>query len=323
MTAPAAPLYRAEYARRMNRVLDYIDAHLDQPLDSARLADVAHFSRFHFHRIFLAWTGETPAHYARRRRLEKAAFRLSCATVESVLDTALSTGFGSGEAFARAFKRKFGATPTAWRHATPARLAQQAHAIGRRVRFQSNPDQPHSKADQIAPRTIADHGLSVRLRDIAMNVNIIDLPDTRVAYHRLVGPYGPGIGTFWRGTVLPWIRAHGLDGAHCYGVGHDDPTITPPHQCRYDACVEIAGPLASGAPLSLTDLPGGRYAVAAFRGPPAGLADAWMWLTRDWLPASGFQCDERPCFERFETGSALDGAAGQVVCELCIPVRPL
>ncbi|WP_343583991.1 AraC family transcriptional regulator, partial [Herbaspirillum sp.] len=102
MTSKAsAQASRAEYTRRMNRVLNYIDAHLDQPLDGAELADVANFSRFHFHRIFAAIMGETLGSYARRRRLEKAAFRLSCGNDETVLETALATGFGSAEAFAR------------------------------------------------------------------------------------------------------------------------------------------------------------------------------------------------------------------------------
>lgn len=87
-TKPSAQVSRAEYARRINRVLNYIDAHLDQPLDGAQLADIANFSRFHFHRIFAAWMGETLGSYAQRRRLEKAAFRLSCGSHETVLETA-------------------------------------------------------------------------------------------------------------------------------------------------------------------------------------------------------------------------------------------
>lgn len=110
---PSEQASRAKYARRINRVLNYIDAHLDQPLDGAHLADIANFSRFHFHRIFAAWMGETLGSYAQRRRLEKAAFRLSCGSKETVLETALATGFQSGEAFARAFKLKFGCTPSA------------------------------------------------------------------------------------------------------------------------------------------------------------------------------------------------------------------
>ncbi len=321
MTESAEPTHRAEYARRMNRVLDYIDAHLDQPLDLARLADVAHFSRFHFHRIFLVWMGETPGDYARRRRLEKAAFRLSCGTQESVLETAVATGFGSGEAFARAFKLKFGCTPSAWRHDTPARLARQAGAVG--VGARRNPDQSPSNADQVGARRIGDHDVSDQSQEISMDVRLIDLAAKRVAYLRRIGPYGPGIGTFWRATVLPWVRSHGLEHAVCYGVGHDDPGVTAPDRCRYDACVEVADGFQPGATADLATMPGGRYAAAAFRGDPATLGDAWIWLTRSWLPSSGLQCDDRPCFERFQAASALDGSAGQLVCELCIPVRPL
>ena len=112
----------------MNRVLDHIDRHLDTPLDLAQLADVANFSRFHFHRVFAAWMGETLGDYARRRRLEYGAFLLCCRPADAVLDIALATGFGSGEAFARAFKQHFGAGPGAYRRqgVAPADTAQAA-----------------------------------------------------------------------------------------------------------------------------------------------------------------------------------------------------
>ena len=54
----------------MYAVIEYIDRHLDQDLDLATLAGVAHFSAFHFHRVFRAWTGEVLGDYLRRRRLE-------------------------------------------------------------------------------------------------------------------------------------------------------------------------------------------------------------------------------------------------------------
>lgn len=324
--------YRAEYARRMNRVLDYIDRHLDQPLDLARLSGVANFSPFHFHRVFAAWTGETLGDYARRRRLEKAAFRLSCGQDEPVLATALATGFGSGEAFARAFKLKFGCTPSAWRRDTRQRLAAQALGSGARRLAGSNPDQAPSKFDQAPRRGIGDDDVSRNdTGDFHMNVTVIDLPAARVAYHRLIGPYGPGIGAFWRATVAPWIASHGLDQQMCYGVGHDDPGITAPDKCRYDACVTLPDSVPdafdSAGSAAIVNLPGGRYAVARFEGEPAALADAWNWLTREWLPDSGLQPDDRPCFEMFGpntvTGPRGGHEVGRLVCDLCIPVRPL
>src|SRR5260221_6970043 len=109
------PRSRAEYDGRMHRVLEHIDQQLDQPLNLDTLARVAHFSPFHFHSLFAAWMGETLGDYLRRRRVEVAAMRLSSQPRLSVLAAAISVGFGSGEAFARAFKTRFGCAPTAWR----------------------------------------------------------------------------------------------------------------------------------------------------------------------------------------------------------------
>src|SRR5207249_8434504 len=106
---------RSVYERRMHKVLDHIDRQLDKPLDLESLAEVAHFSPFHFHRLFAAWMGETLGDYLRRRRIEVAAMRLSSQPRLPVLTAAIGVGFGSGEAFARAFKTRFGCSPTAWR----------------------------------------------------------------------------------------------------------------------------------------------------------------------------------------------------------------
>ena len=322
---PSAQASRAEYARRINRVLNYIDAHLDQPLDGAQLADMANFSRFHFHRIFAAWMGETLGSYAQRRRLEKAAFRLSCGSNETVLETALATGFHSGEAFARAFKLKFGCTPSAWRATTLERLKAQAAAIGQHPgNPDSNPDQVFGNRHQDGPRGFSESdGSYPPTEALAMDVRLVDLPKARVAYQRLIGPYGPAIGEFWRGTIAPWMHANGLGEQRCYGIGYDDPSLTPASKCRYDACVEVPAQFVASGQADIQTLPGGRYAVASFNGNVADIGNAWMWLTREWLPSSGLQCDDRPCFEMFSAHRVLDPRTGQFCCDICIPVRAL
>lgn len=323
-TAATPQAYRNEYARRMNRVLNYIDTHLDETLNLEKLAEVANFSRFYFHRVFLAWMGETLGDYARRRRLEKAAFRLSCGDRETVLETALATGFGSGEAFARAFKLKFGCTPSAWRKDVRARMEMPAGIRQGAGTTDSNLDQVLGKFDQTLAGEFDDHDVSQILSgDNTMDVRIVNLPSVRVAYHRRIGPYGPGIGQFWHDTVIPWMQSHDLFEQTCYGVGYDDPGITPPNKCRYDACVEVPEGFQAGRQADVLTLPGGRYAVTTFKGQPATIAEAWMRLTREWLPSSGQQCDDRPCFEMFSVATASDPASGEFSCEICIPVRAL
>jgi AraC family transcriptional regulator len=90
----------------------YIDANLDGANDLETLASVANFSAFHSHRIFAAWMQETIGDYLPRRRLEAAAMELLVAPQELVTNIALAVGFGSVEAFSRAFRQRFGETPS-------------------------------------------------------------------------------------------------------------------------------------------------------------------------------------------------------------------
>src|SRR5258708_24032325 len=92
----------------MNRGVEHIQAHLADPLDLERLAAVACFSPFHFHRLFRAWMGETLQAFVQRLRLERAAQLLVFNQVQSISDIALECGFSSSSAFARAFKAVFG-----------------------------------------------------------------------------------------------------------------------------------------------------------------------------------------------------------------------
>jgi len=81
---------------------------------SADLAGQVYLSRFHFDRVVLAATGESPSRFRRRVLLERAAYRLSTPD-RSVLEVAIEAGYGSHEAFTRAFARAYGLTPREWR----------------------------------------------------------------------------------------------------------------------------------------------------------------------------------------------------------------
>lgn len=154
-----------------------------------------------------------------------------------------------------------------------------------------------------------------------MSLRIIELPSTEVAGLRYTGPYGPGIGKFWRETFIPWLQTHGLDGPICYGIGLDDPNTTPAEQCRYDACVEIPAGFVFNGPATITTLPGGRYAIANFSGDTSDIGEAWVNMCMEEVPAAGLQADSRPSFERYLPGSRIDPKSGIFNCEICVAVR--
>jgi AraC family transcriptional regulator len=100
--------------KQMQPVIAFAAGHLDQDVSLAALADQAGLSVFHLHRVFSSVAGETPKQFTLRLRLARAAAML-LSTGHSVLDVALGCGFQSHEAFCRAFRRRFGITPSAYR----------------------------------------------------------------------------------------------------------------------------------------------------------------------------------------------------------------
>jgi len=286
----------------MDAVVEHIDQHLDQKLDLATLAAVAHFSPFHFHRLFQALMGESLGDYLRRRRLQIAATRLRAQHRVPVLDIALGVGFGSAEAFTRAFGVRFGCSPTEWRN--------------------RNPDQMPGKADQERPPRFRDDDGSP-IEEPLMKVTLIDREPVPVAYLRYIGAYGPAIGAFWMSTVASWMSTNNLYGRDRFGLSLDDPAVTAAEQCRYDAC--IASPeseVLTGDP-GRKVIPGGKYAALEFFGTGAEIGPAWDALLRDWLPKSGLQLDARPFFEHYPAGGSYDEKTGAFSCNICVPVAPL
>jgi AraC family transcriptional regulator len=316
---------QAVYARRMHRVLEYIDRHLDQVLELSTLAEVAHFSSFHFHRLFSAWMGETFGDYLRRRRLEVAALRLVAQPAVPVLEIALSVGFGSAEAFARAFKTRFGCTATEWRQGQADRwTGQLEESHGKPSGQDSNPGQLHGKQDQASKQRLDHHGNSQpATREIPMKVKVIERQPAKIAYLRYIGVYGPPISEFWVETVSPWMDTNNLFGRPRYGISHNDPAITSSEKCRYDAGVEVPADFVASGQSFVTTIPGGSYAVTRYVGNGRDIGDSWTRLLRDWLPASGMQLDARPFFEYYPTDAACDPQTGAFECDLCVPVVPL
>ena len=103
-------LNRQEYQLRIDKVTDYIHNHIDQPLSLQKMAGIACFSPFHFHRVFVFLTGETPTDYIKRIRIEKAALLLKQDKELSATEIARLCGFSSLSLLSRNFRQHFDMT---------------------------------------------------------------------------------------------------------------------------------------------------------------------------------------------------------------------
>jgi len=293
------PISSEQYSYRLNQVLDYIDAHLDSDLSLETLAEQAHFSRFHFLRVFQDWNGEAPMAYVRRRRLEAGATLLRYGD-DSVADIALRCGFDTADGFARAFRLYFGTAPTRWRRpgeaVAPAATAATPAAAG-----------PAAAGPPPRPTTTP-----------AWAVRVEHSPEIRVAYTRRVGVYGEASAAQWQ-QLADWMQRQGLTGLIRYGMGLDDPGLTPADKCRYDVCVALPAGFEPPPRTPVKTVPSGLHAVLAYAGPPEGSGAAWVWLLQHWLPQSPHELAPRAAFERYPAALPDPGAEAQD-CELCLPL---
>jgi AraC-like DNA-binding protein len=118
----------ADLDRRLAQARAFIDGNFDRALDLDQIAQQAHFSRYHFHRLFRHHVGVTPHEYLTERRVVRARELLKN-TDRSITDVCLDVGFESPGSFSTLFQRYTGHSPSRYRRTLVQVLWQQAVAI--------------------------------------------------------------------------------------------------------------------------------------------------------------------------------------------------
>ncbi len=275
-----------DYASRIRRVLEHVQAHLDHAMTPADLAEVACFSPFHFQRIFRAMVGESVMGHIRRLRLEQAAWKLKFGD-DSVTVLALDAGYEAHEAFTRAFGTRFGCSPSEFRarHRSIAGLADHFPPAPSGVHFE-----PRAAPLAFEPRPLDAAGLEVEIRE---------RPSQQVACVRHVGPYDE-VGEAWD-ELTAWLAEEGLfaPGVEMLGLCHDDPGITPRDRLRYDACATLDADFEPRGNVRCGQILGGEFAVARHTGLYQDLGKTYDLLIGHWLPLAGREPGEPPCIEQY------------------------
>lgn len=323
---PSARTPHAEYLLRVNRVIDYIERNLGQPLSLAALAEVAHFSPYHFHRVFGAVVGEPLNQFIRRLRVEKAAAILVGNPRVSITEVALDCGFSSSATFARTFNEVFGVSGTQWRNEGTRKICEANRKNRKPLRNECNAkDSFDCYLDPQTHRPTWRYTMSTDHQPLHATIEIQEQPEHHVAYLRHVGPYGQvDLVPRLADKLLAWASARGLygSGSRMLLVAHDSPTITDEDKLRLSVCVTVPEGTKTEGEVGAMKIPGGTFAVGHFEIPPQRIAEAWNVVMGGWLPRSGYEPDDRLCYEEVLQNSR-QHPEGKVAMDICVPVRPL
>lgn len=255
----------SRYEKRIMRVLTHIHDNPAGDLSLDALADVAAMSRFHWHRVFQAMTGETCAQAVRRVRLYRAARRLLGANLP-VEEVARQVGYPNVNSFSRAFREQYGVSPGEFR--------KRGYPCAERKRIEKG-------------------------RHAMFEVEIRNLPERRLMGISHKGPYTEIGSCFVKlGQIAssPSLQPY-IEGVA--GVYHDDPNLVAPADLRSHAGLIVADGAELPEGLEEVVMAGGDYAVLTYKGPYEGIKIAYDHLFGRWLPDSGREPAEAPCSEHY------------------------
>ena len=320
--------HRGEYISRINRVIDHIESHYEETLQLEELAGVANFSPFHFHRIFKALVGETLNRFINRIRIEKSAAKLIDNPNKSITEIAFDYGFSGSASFARAFREAFHMSASEWRDGG--------------YHQNSNFGKTNSKEYQSFSKVRKDFELSsFYIDDQTQNqiwrmkmknknqvkIEVKDMPDFHVAYVRNIGPY-QGDSALFQGMfekLMKWAGPRGLirfPETTMMCVYHDDPKITQEDKQRVSVCITVPEDTAVEGEVGKIVVPGGKFAVARFEISADEYGEAWDMVAGGWLPESGYQPADGPCYEIYRNDPKTHPENLYIV-DICMPVQPL
>lgn len=278
-----------DYEVRISRIIDYIYDNLDQDLTTTRLSEVACFSAYHWHRIYRSMTGETADDAIRRLRLHRAAGDLAKSDLP-IARVARRANYGSVAAFSRAFRSSFGVPPATYRSTGCV------------------PQAPYPT------RSIGANHM--------FDVEIEMTPTLRLATIEHIGSYMDIGKAFEKLMVHAGSKGWITGPPRMIGIYHDDPSEVAQKDLRSQAGLVISPHMTApdGKVATEFTMPEGRSAAMVFKGPYAEMEGAYKWLFGTWLPKSGEEAADSPCFEEY-LNNPREVAPSDLLTKIFLPLQ--
>ena len=295
-----------DFLSRMNRVADYVEAHLDEDINCDELAGIVYCSVYQFGRIFSYVVGVSLSEYVRRRRLSQAALALQGGG-SKIIDVAMKYGYGSPDAFTRAFSAMHGITP------------REACAPGARLRMYPR------ITFHISIKGDADMEYRIESRETAHCVGIVK-NFGRVTIHKDANHWTetrPEIWAFWDHFLNFGMNLVIRDKYQLYRPPFFQVGVTETLE-NGDTVVKIGAEAKAGEKypeLTRFEIPAHTWAVFPCRGTlNQKVHPVTQTMTRvltEWLLSSGYELIKGIDLETYGPG---DTQKEDYICELWLPV---
>ncbi|MED2186019.1 AraC family transcriptional regulator [Bacillus wiedmannii] len=268
---------RNEYLRRIYKVQDYIESHINDSLSIEELADVAGFSKFHFHRIFKGIVDEPLSRYVNRLKLERATNLLTYRTDMTITHIAYHFGFTDSAVFTRTFKNYYGVSPSQYRN-----------------------DNSKNCKD------VSESSHYNECKKVRGNVEIVLADDINVAYIRHIGTYEELTIAFPKMIEKLFHYAakencHVFEDTKVLTIYHDHHEFTEDNHLRTSLCITIPNESAvETSDIGIIVIPSGKYAVGHFEIFQDEYKGVWDFLYGEWLPNSRYKPRDSYPFEMYK-----------------------
>jgi len=154
------------------------------------------------------------------------------------------------------------------------------------------------------------------------SVEVAELPKMTVAYIRHIGPYKGNeelFGSIWNRLFL-WAGPRGLIGGNDFKsliIYHDDPNVTIEDKLRMSVCITVPAETKVDGEVGKMEIEPAKYVIARFELTSQDFQQAWDWVYGQWFPSSGYQPDDKPCFEMYPE----EPKDGKFIVDICVPVK--
>ena len=262
------------YLGKLEKVLSYMEKNLEEETTLSDLADIAHISPYHFHRIYRLILGETPHQTLSRLRVLYALSLLKN-TETSITNIAIEAGFGNSQNFAKVIKQLFNETARDMR---------------------KNPDTIKKYIESISSSGTGDDGHKMAAK---IKLDVVSLAPFKAITLYKEGDY-TDLFTAYEGLFETAEKAGLMLGfMGIYGIPYDDPKTVLTHECRFLCCLRHDGSQSLSQVNSET-IAGGTYACFTHIGSYASLHDSIDDYYRDFLSQSNLTLSDRPIVCHYE-----------------------